>query len=328
MQFLIKDLPAGYAPSLAHVWDENDTHCKMWSNGNCTNKKKWLVRESNEEHRICKTCIKKLTGEDKDISQLVNSNLEAKNSLQSKKDMDWEWPDLSEQLQLKGAARELCRNLQLTTMEDQGGAAILMNFIVPHELMGLCTNKILNQINDAVNDHTNGRMFCHYTVPAGSECLHDKKTYKQESEEFLQSWEWTELRYKVLDHYGRECMSCGATKDEGAVMCVDHIKPRAKYPELKLVFENLQVLCHDCNKGKGARDETDFRGSRQDNGEYAVEADLHIKITATVDEIVITQKLGDERVNVYIPHEMAEGFELSIKKAFERHAELWAGHKR
>ena len=72
---------------------------------------------------------------------------------------------------------------------------------------------------------------------------------------FYQSWEWLELRYKVLLKYGPECMSCGSTHR----IVVDHIKPRKKYPGLQLDFDNLQVLCNDCNRGKGQWDETDHR---------------------------------------------------------------------
>ena len=42
-------------------------------------------------------------------------------------------------------------------------------------------------------------------------------------------------------------------------MNVDHIKPRKKYPELALDKSNLQVLCEECNHGKGNWDETDWR---------------------------------------------------------------------
>src|SRR5262249_39926358 len=39
----------------------------------------------------------------------------------------------------------------------------------------------------------------------------------------------------------------------------DHIKPRSKFPELELELGNLQVLCADCNLGKRAWDQTDWR---------------------------------------------------------------------
>jgi 5-methylcytosine-specific restriction endonuclease McrA len=81
-------------------------------------------------------------------------------------------------------------------------------------------------------------------------------------EDFYTSWEWTTLRYKVLLKYGPKCMCCGASRADGAVIHVDHIKPRKKYPDLALDFNNMQVLCAACNKGKGAWDETDHRPKR------------------------------------------------------------------
>lgn len=77
--------------------------------------------------------------------------------------------------------------------------------------------------------------------------------------DFLNSWEWTTLRYQALQKFGRRCMCCGATPETGAVLHVDHIKPRSKFPRLALDINNLQVLCAACNKGKGNWDETDYR---------------------------------------------------------------------
>jgi hypothetical protein len=77
--------------------------------------------------------------------------------------------------------------------------------------------------------------------------------------EFLGSFQWRALRLKVLQHYGRRCLCCGASPDNGKVMHVDHIKPRRLFPHLALDFDNLQVLCEDCNHGKGNHDHTDFR---------------------------------------------------------------------
>lgn len=73
---------------------------------------------------------------------------------------------------------------------------------------------------------------------------------------FYDSQEWRELRYRVIKFYGRQCMLCH-TKD--GEIHVDHIKPRSKYPHLELVFDNLQVLCKDCNLGKQNYDEIDYR---------------------------------------------------------------------
>lgn len=80
------------------------------------------------------------------------------------------------------------------------------------------------------------------------------------SDEFLSSFEWRRLRWKALRHYGSKCMCCGATPATGAVITVDHIKPRRKYPLLALDFNNLQVLCLDCNHGK-SNDDDDLRDS-------------------------------------------------------------------
>lgn len=71
---------------------------------------------------------------------------------------------------------------------------------------------------------------------------------------------WRNLRYAVLKKFGAICQCCGATPvSSGRPMHVDHIKPRSKHPELELVFDNLQILCEDCNMGKGGRDQTDWR---------------------------------------------------------------------
>lgn len=79
---------------------------------------------------------------------------------------------------------------------------------------------------------------------------------KKYGDSFYVSREWLKLKYKVLKTYGKECMCCGRTEGQ---LHVDHIKPRSKYPHLQMDFDNLQVLCRDCNFGKGNHDETDFR---------------------------------------------------------------------
>jgi len=79
------------------------------------------------------------------------------------------------------------------------------------------------------------------------------------SAEFLQTFEWRRLRMEALKKYGPKCMCCGATPADGAVMNVDHIKPRKLWPSLALSIDNLQILCHDCNHGKGNWDTTDWR---------------------------------------------------------------------
>ena len=81
---------------------------------------------------------------------------------------------------------------------------------------------------------------------------------------FYRSARWRRLRYDVLKERGRRCEACGRTPAfglDGIVINVDHIKPRRKYPRLAYEKSNLQVLCNECNHGKGNRDETDWRAT-------------------------------------------------------------------
>jgi 5-methylcytosine-specific restriction endonuclease McrA len=71
----------------------------------------------------------------------------------------------------------------------------------------------------------------------------DKRIEWYKSKEFLQSDEWFALRYKVLARYGATCQCCGESRKDGAVIQVDHIKPRSIYPELAIDEWNLQILC-------------------------------------------------------------------------------------
>lgn len=79
------------------------------------------------------------------------------------------------------------------------------------------------------------------------------------SDAFLGTYEWRRVRMVALKKYGARCQCCGASPADGAVMNVDHIKPRKLFPELALDVNNLQILCHECNHGKGNWDMTDWR---------------------------------------------------------------------
>lgn len=78
------------------------------------------------------------------------------------------------------------------------------------------------------------------------------------SNEFLESYEWRKVRYEALLKNGRQCQCCGA-KPPNVALHVDHIKPRKTHPQLALSVDNLQILCEECNHGKGNWDNTDFR---------------------------------------------------------------------
>lgn len=79
------------------------------------------------------------------------------------------------------------------------------------------------------------------------------------SDAFLTSPEWKELRKWVLAKYGPKCMKCGYISRGKLRPNVDHIKPRKLFPELALVEDNLQILCGRCNKRKGNKHCTDYR---------------------------------------------------------------------
>ena len=86
-----------------------------------------------------------------------------------------------------------------------------------------------------------------------------KQKSKGSTKGFLGSYEWRVTRMQALLKYGAKCMACGATPESGALINVDHIKPRLTHPELALDVTNLQVLCSACNHGKGNWDATDWR---------------------------------------------------------------------
>lgn len=79
---------------------------------------------------------------------------------------------------------------------------------------------------------------------------------------FYRSYRWRSLRTDALEanreRYGvLTCECCLASATER--WHVDHIHPRSLHPELALEIANLQVLCEDCNLGKGIRYRTDWR---------------------------------------------------------------------
>jgi 5-methylcytosine-specific restriction endonuclease McrA len=92
-----------------------------------------------------------------------------------------------------------------------------------------------------------------------------KKLYNRPSQNgFLSSYEWRQVRYAAIKTSNGKCQACGASPSNGAILNVDHIKPRRTHPHLALDVKNLQVLCHECNHGKGNWDQTDWRVSHLD----------------------------------------------------------------
>ncbi len=111
-----------------------------------------------------------------------------------------------------------------------------------------------------------------YTSPAGRNSYH--KSYKfdrddlcamlkhvKELEEFQSSKEYQrkmmspKLRYDVLKRDGFRCAICGRGREDGVKLEVDHIIPVSKGGKTKM--SNLQTLCMECNRGKGAQYDED-----------------------------------------------------------------------
>lgn len=73
---------------------------------------------------------------------------------------------------------------------------------------------------------------------------------------FYLSPEWRMARYEILRRDGAKCACCRTTEKP---VVVDHIKPLRVFWHLRLDPKNLQVLCDDCNQGKGARHADNWR---------------------------------------------------------------------
>jgi hypothetical protein len=57
----------------------------------------------------------------------------------------------------------------------------------------------------------------------------------------------------VNDNSDWYCPICAEKYPEKGGKTIDHKLPRAQYPWLSMEFENLWVICQDCNREKGER---------------------------------------------------------------------------
>jgi 5-methylcytosine-specific restriction endonuclease McrA len=63
------------------------------------------------------------------------------------------------------------------------------------------------------------------------------------------SWEYRQWRKAVYERDNYTCTQCGArsSKGEPVKLNADHIKPFARYPELRFDLDNGRTLCLDCH---------------------------------------------------------------------------------
>lgn len=64
------------------------------------------------------------------------------------------------------------------------------------------------------------------------------------------STNWQRARREALRRYGHKCSECGTSEGQ---MHVDHVRPWAKFPELRYDLENLRMLCSSCHAAKHGR---------------------------------------------------------------------------
>ena len=83
----------------------------------------------------------------------------------------------------------------------------------------------------------------------------DRRNKEQETETYRRRCERSKmtlsLRYDVMRRDGFRCCLCGRSADSGIELEVDHIIPVSKGGTSGI--DNLQTLCRDCNRGKGAK---------------------------------------------------------------------------
>lgn len=112
------------------------------------------------------------------------------------------------------------------------------------DIEALDGSRLRQQISDAI-------WFYHHPKPAGG--------FQASGDDFYKSAKWRRVRADALHRWGKAPCCCCNNPFNGKQKHVDHIMPRSKYPHLALKVSNLQVMCDDCNLGKGNRWEVDWR---------------------------------------------------------------------
>jgi 5-methylcytosine-specific restriction endonuclease McrA len=80
----------------------------------------------------------------------------------------------------------------------------------------------------------------------------------QKAKNYYGTPEWRRVRYLFLRQQKRP-LTCSLCNRSDGVICVDHIKSVRRYPELRSRLDNLQLLCTQCNLGKGSDFDDDWR---------------------------------------------------------------------
>lgn len=113
---------------------------------------------------------------------------------------------------------------------------------------------------------------------------------------------------------GRRCALCGATSRERP-LDIDHIIPRSRGGDSTI--SNLQVLCSKCNRSKGNKDATDFRGDPAASADLSCafcDADLRGKAIhhhGTVFAVLDKYPVSDGHTLVITDRHVPDAFEMT-----------------
>lgn len=126
------------------------------------------------------------------------------------------------------------------------------------------------------------------------------------------------LRYEILERDGFACKACGATN----CLEIDHIVPKSKGGQT--IKTNLQVLCSDCNKGKGTSspfsDQEDGISIKELEARWSVSRNtvkkwaeiLEVKLIRVSSTLTIWPAdkiaVGDELCSYILTHSTTQGF--------------------
>jgi len=127
------------------------------------------------------------------------------------------------------------------------------------------------------------------------------------------------IRHEVFKRDGYRCRECGASRDEGATLEIDHIVPVANGGTNDI--ENLQTLCKKCNRGKYTDEwiggETDLEVAKNEyNQLLELKCEYEQKlIGATNDDDIIDFKYQLMRLDEKLKNVEDKIEELSILNA-------------
>jgi DNA-directed RNA polymerase subunit RPC12/RpoP len=91
-------------------------------------------------------------------------------------------------------------------------------------------------------------------------------------------WNWKggrdrTVKLQALKRDDYTCQECGYRED--AIMQVDHIQPRALYPELQHDLANLETLCPNCHARKTIKDKKRIASMKKEVNSMKIQNGQH-----------------------------------------------------